>query len=118
MLQYDVCGTFVQEWESIEAASSVLNITKSTIRHCCNGNQKLAGNYIWKYKIEQFKLIKPVNIEDYEEVFATETGCIIGKSGYPNYGSNLDGYLTVSIKCKSDGKYYRKLVHRLVALAF
>lgn len=118
VLQYDISGVFIKEWQSAEDVSLTLNIPKSTIRYCCNKNKPSIGNFLWKYKIEAFNEIKAVNLPDYEEIFATDTGCIIGKSGYPKYGSNLDGYLSIAIKRKSDEKYCIKLVHRLVALAF
>lgn len=39
-------------------------------------------------------------------------------SGVANSGTNLDGYLCVSLKNNVDGKYRAKVVHRLVALSF
>ena len=50
VLQYDLNGTFIREWEAIKIASKELNIFASNISDCCRGKRKTAGRYIWKYK--------------------------------------------------------------------
>lgn len=59
ILQYDLDGHFIQEWNSIWEAAESLNIKESNIRACCCG-QKSAGGFQWKYKdssqvIKQYK---------------------------------------------------------------
>jgi hypothetical protein len=48
ILQYDLEGNFIKEWESIKKAKEWLG--KGDIRSCCRGKQNTAGNFIWKYK--------------------------------------------------------------------
>lgn len=48
VLQYDLEGNFIREWDSIKEAEGVLN-TKG-ISNCCVGRIKTTGGFIWKYK--------------------------------------------------------------------
>ena len=48
VLQYDLDGNFIKEWESISEAKKRLGI--NNITYACNGKYKHAGGYIWKYK--------------------------------------------------------------------
>lgn len=50
ILQYDLNGTFIKEWEANMIASKELNIFGSNITECCRGRRKTAGRYIWRYK--------------------------------------------------------------------
>lgn len=50
VLQYTKDKIFIREWESGKLASEELNINKSNITACCQGKQKTAGGFIWKYK--------------------------------------------------------------------
>lgn len=50
ILQYTKDGVFIREWIGINTASRELNIDNGDICRCCKGQQKSAGNYIWKYK--------------------------------------------------------------------
>jgi len=54
VLQYDLQGNFIKEWESIKkAAIELFNIEekRTGIVACCRGQQKKAYGFIWKYKI-------------------------------------------------------------------
>lgn len=48
VLQYDLQGNFIREWESVDGAAKQLNIHNSSIRACCKGLYKHAGGYVWK----------------------------------------------------------------------
>ena len=48
VLQYDLKGNFIKEYESIKQAQNELKIYK--ISECCKGERKTAGGYRWKYK--------------------------------------------------------------------
>jgi len=48
VLQYDLQGNFIKEWEYLSLAKKDI---KGDIQACCVGKQKTAGGYIWKYKI-------------------------------------------------------------------
>ena len=52
ILQYDLQGNFIKEWESGTIAGNELGINKSTIAGNArnNGINKSAGGFIWKYK--------------------------------------------------------------------
>ena len=50
VLQYNLNGNFIKEWESIKEASRFLKINDSSISACCKHKQNKAGNYIWRYK--------------------------------------------------------------------
>lgn len=47
VIQYDLDMNLIKEWFSVKEANC--NI-KGDIRACCNGKQKTAGGFIWKYK--------------------------------------------------------------------
>lgn len=51
VLQYDMEGNFISEFRSVRYAESQTNIARATIIAVCKGRIKHAGNYIWKYKI-------------------------------------------------------------------
>ena len=48
ILQFDLNGNFIKEWESIKKAKDWLG--KGDIHSCCIGKQKTAGGFVWKYK--------------------------------------------------------------------
>lgn len=50
ILQYDLQGNFIREWESISKASKILKLNK--IWEVCNKKRNKCGNFIWKYKEE------------------------------------------------------------------
>lgn len=50
IIQYDLQGNFIKEWNSISEASKTLNINLGNIAECCKKHRKTAGGYIWKYK--------------------------------------------------------------------
>jgi len=54
IIQYDLKGNFVKEWESIHKAALSFNINDSAICNCLNKNKKgiksTSCGYIWKYK--------------------------------------------------------------------
>jgi hypothetical protein len=51
VLQYDIQGNFIKEWESQFEAQSSFNKPKSDgIGAVCRGNQKTAYGFIWKFK--------------------------------------------------------------------
>jgi hypothetical protein len=50
ILQYDMYGVFIKEWQSSMDAGIDLNIKIPNIVACLKGRQVLSGGYIWKYK--------------------------------------------------------------------
>ena len=53
VLQYDLQGNFIKEWNSIKEAVEYLNINYSNIPQCCRGKRKTTGGYRWQYKDTQ-----------------------------------------------------------------
>ncbi len=51
IIQYDLEGKFIKEWDSAKDASIELKQWKSNITQCCKGKYKSACGYIWKYKL-------------------------------------------------------------------
>lgn len=52
VLQCDLSGNVIREWNSIKAASDELSLKRSNIGACCRryGKNKSAGGYTWRYK--------------------------------------------------------------------
>lgn len=54
ILQFDLQGNFIREWESIQEAGRQLNISPIQICYCCKYKKrfKTAGGSVWRYKNE------------------------------------------------------------------
>lgn len=50
VLQLDLDGNFIKEYESMGQASREVGVNSGSIHQCCNGVMKTAGNYKWEYK--------------------------------------------------------------------
>lgn len=52
VLQYDLDGNFIKEWNSIREAHYNTNISRMGISRCCSNRASYitAGGYKWKYK--------------------------------------------------------------------
>jgi hypothetical protein len=50
VLQYELNGVFVKEWDGIKIAGKELHIAETNISSCCVGKRASAGGYIWKHK--------------------------------------------------------------------
>lgn len=50
IIQYDLKGNKLNEYESLNEAELKTNIKYQYISFCCRGKQKTAGGFIWKYK--------------------------------------------------------------------
>jgi len=50
VLQYDLEGNFIKEWNSGKEAAISLNLFQSNINNCCRKKTKTAYNYIWEFK--------------------------------------------------------------------
>lgn len=75
ILQYDLQGNFIKEWESSRDIKRELNIDDSTIRHCCRGDKKYKSSksFIWIYK-------KSKSINNKIEVYCNNIGKYNAKS--------------------------------------
>jgi len=50
IIQFDLNGTPIKEWESATIAGIELKMLSQNISKCCNGKQKTAHGFIWKFK--------------------------------------------------------------------
>lgn len=53
VLQYDIEGNFIQEWDSIKSANIALNVNSNSVSgipRVCLGLSKIAFGYQWRYK--------------------------------------------------------------------
>lgn len=51
ILQFDMDGGFIKEWESVTLASKIIGIPRTTISDCLNGRVKYPkAGFLWKYK--------------------------------------------------------------------
>lgn len=51
VIQLDLQGNFIKEWDSAKTAGKTLNISPTNIANCCKDKQKTTGKFKWKYKI-------------------------------------------------------------------
>ena len=52
VLQFDLNGTFIQEWPSASEAADQLGLSKAAIHNACRGYSKTVKLSIWKFKHE------------------------------------------------------------------
>lgn len=50
ILQYDIQGNFIKEWDSGSKIQKELNISHGNIVKCCKGLKKQIGGFVWHYK--------------------------------------------------------------------
>lgn len=53
IVQFDLYGNFIREWESEKEIKRKLNYANSNISSCCCGHRNTAYGYVWKYKEEK-----------------------------------------------------------------
>jgi len=50
VLQYDLKGNFIKEWESATIVANLNKWDRVNIHACCRGDQKTSYNFKWEYK--------------------------------------------------------------------
>lgn len=50
VIQYDLDGNFIKEWDCIQDASQTLHIKDANISRVCKGKRKTCGGFKWAYK--------------------------------------------------------------------
>lgn len=50
VLQFDLNGNFIREFESAKYASKLYNCTQETITYACTGRTKTGVGFLWRYK--------------------------------------------------------------------
>ena len=61
ILQYDLEGNLIKEWDSIANAAKSLGKCSSNITKCCRGESEKAIGFVWKYKNPE-RLNKKINV--------------------------------------------------------
>jgi hypothetical protein len=51
VLQFDLEGNFIKEWQSATVAAREINLHPTSIRHCVQGKTNTSGGYLWKEQI-------------------------------------------------------------------
>ena len=117
ILQYDVYGNFLTEWNSIQEASKSLGIPHPTISnalHRRSGGKKNPGraaNFVWHFKDDPDLPDEIWKEHSSLKVLISNKGRI--QKDIKSYGVNMpQGYLTTTIDKK------HKMMHRLVAETF
>lgn len=54
ILQYDLKGNYLREWDSLNDAAEELGIVPSGIGQCLSDKSQSAGGYMWRLKTEDF----------------------------------------------------------------
>jgi hypothetical protein len=54
IVQLDLEGNYINEWESINEASRSTNVNKTSISQVCRKERNKAGGFKWMYKEEYF----------------------------------------------------------------
>lgn len=111
ILQYDLDGNFIREWNSISEASRESKLSIQNIMCCLKYKSKRAGNYIWRYFQEDY----PTKIKKHSNKLQSHQKKIIQYSLNGEFikiwdcigdacefycGDRLNGNLTAAIKRK------------------
>lgn len=74
VLQYDLSGNFIREWNSAKEASITLNIHVVAIRACCSNKEHCltANKYLWRWYSENYPLKIKQRAVDYRAKFVIQ----------------------------------------------
>lgn len=64
VIQYELDGTFIKEWDGMIDAAKYLNRCSTGIMRCCQEKFKQAYGFIWKYKYPEKMGKKPRKINE------------------------------------------------------
>lgn len=56
VIQYNIDGDFIKEWDSATEASKYLNTSIGGISNCCNYKLKTSQGYVWRFKFKPLLL--------------------------------------------------------------
>ena len=73
VLQYDLEGNFIQEWETIKSACEKYNIPSSNISMCVKGVKPSCKGYMWRYKTENY----PIKIKPFSEQRVNQSKAVL-----------------------------------------
>lgn len=106
ILQYDLNGDFIKEWNSAEEAAKELNIDSSSIRKCCRGEKKHAYHFVWKNKTENYSKKIETGLSEDERIKLQRKQ----RKSTPVLRFNLDGtFLDEFESCRAAAKLFPSL---------
>lgn len=114
-------GEYIKSFNNVIEASRYVGITRSAISKCCNGNNKSAHGYIFKFKEQQEHVVaqdKMREIKNYNNYLISNDGKIYNKTRgrVLKHCKNANGNYYVSLV--ADGKKRNFYIHRLVYEAY
>lgn len=118
VIQYDLNGNLIKNWDKMRDASFALNINEHNISDACRGIYQTAGGFIWRYYVETYldEGWKSLTLPGFNTIFVSSYGRIRTSKGNVTYGSERGGYLVVHLT--KANKSVHLLVHRAVLQAF
>lgn len=120
VIQYDKTGKQLKIWDSITEAAESIKLSRHSISKVCNGVNKTAGGFLWKYErnIEKYTNAKGMEVIEDFDYLVDKKGNIYSERNKRKLAPMLtkNGYNYVTL-CK-DNEKYNFYVHRLVAQAF
>lgn len=95
VIQYDIEGNFIQEWDSIKSANIVLNVNSNSVSgipRVCLGLSKIAFGYQWHYKqSNKFPLKIPPAPSDYWILQYDKLGNFLNEYRSPTFAAKIIG---------------------------
>lgn len=124
IVQYDLDGNFIKQWNSAIEIERSLGIDSSLIIKSCRDQHDGNKDYIWRY-IEDVEELeneewKDVTVDDWQGYFVSNQGRVKKADGRILKGYVAKGYYHIGRYDSERGGRYsiRVRVHRLVALTF
>lgn len=110
ILQFDLSGIFIKEWDNVISASNALNIAPALIYGCTSQRYKNAGKYIWIFK-DKYTGIVPdyyFNNQVYKKILQYDLeGNLIHEWPYLKIAKDRLGYIihisTIDKPCTCNG---------------
>lgn len=129
ILQYDLEGNLIKEWENIRKIIEENKTYKyGSLLHCLAGSIDKLYGYKWEYKKvvtrqiiddEEFKIIGKIGKYDFSDYKISNYGNVLNKkSKLIKLTIDDNGYVTVRMRHKNSKKDVTYYVHRLVAISF
>lgn len=110
ILQFDLSGKYIKEWDNVITASNELNIAPALIYGCTRQRYKNAGKYIWIFKDEYNGIIPDYYFEDqvYKKILQYDLeGNLVNEWPYLKIAKDQLGYVihisTIDKPCTCNG---------------
>lgn len=118
VIKLDKDGKELKVFNSIKEAAEDINLTRHSITRVCNGKNKTAGGFKWKYKDATSKTNESMKKIDNYDYMVTKSGNVysIKTKRILKPMQNANGYQYVTL-CKNKEKR-NHYIHQLVATAY